>query len=101
MTDWSALLDEFEDRLDRCRRLLESSGGTDDPIDEIDLGPWPPADATSEPLPPQLADRARRCLERADELEKAIVARRAELPALRPTVRNRRASGFSSLSTHL
>lgn len=83
MSDWSAALDQFEARLDQFRSVLGDDG-------RPAKGLWPPADLIGVPLPPELADRARSLLEKANELEGELVARRAELPARRPAVRHRR-----------
>ncbi|MEL7157866.1 MAG: hypothetical protein AAFN30_14905 [Actinomycetota bacterium] len=103
MTDWSELLDRFEARLARCRRLLDDSiaDGAPEIGTGFELGPWPPPGAPTGPLPPELASRARRCLDEADALAARLEDHRRQLPPVRSQVRNRRASGFSSVSTHL
>ena len=85
MTDWSTALDQFEARLEEFRSVLGDDG-------RPAKGLWPPPDLIGVPLPPELAERAQTLLDRARELEGQLVARRAELPARRQTVRHRRRS---------
>lgn len=94
MTDWAAALDQFEDRLDSCRSLLDSDT---DP----DMRPWPPVDLVSEQLPEHLMARAEQLVTRATELERELIERRASLPEPRPTVRRRRNPGLPRMSTEL
>lgn len=93
MSDWDAALDQFEARLEEFRSVLSSDG-------QPAKGLWPPADLIGVPLPPELADRATALLAKASELEAQLVARRAELPARRTTVRHR-PRRTSSIYTHL
>lgn len=80
---WSSALDQFEARLEQFRSVLAEKG-------QPAKGVWPPADIVGVPLPPELADRARKLLEQARDLEGQLVARRSELPAKRNAVRHRK-----------
>ncbi len=99
MTDWSSLLDTFEERVAHCRRLLDTEPTAESAT--IELGPWPPPDAPSEPLPAELETRARQALSAAEDLQVALEERRRSLPPPRRGATNRRASGFSTVSKHL
>lgn len=83
MSDWPQALDLFEARLEEFRSVLGEDG-------RPAKGLWPPPELIGVPLPPELADRAKHLLDRANELEGQLVAKRAELPARRQTVRHRR-----------
>lgn len=92
---WLEALDEFERRLEAFRRVLEPGGRPPG-------GLWPSSELAGHPLPPDLADRARRLLERAEEVEGELVARRTELPAPhRAPTRHRRSPSPSSIYTAL
>ena len=94
MIGWPEALDDFERRLDQCQAVLDADA---EPLP----GVWPPADLTSDPIPVELIDRAQELLARSRELERELMTRRAELPTLRSSVRHRRPTTFSSISTEL
>ena len=94
MTGWAAALDGFEENLAGYRALLTDDTG---PMP----GLWPPPELAGVPMPPDQAARARRLLAEARELEGRLVARRAELPALRGGGPNRRTTPHPSFLTEL
>jgi hypothetical protein len=92
---WREALDEFERRLEEFRAVLQPDG-------QPPPGLWPPADLIGVPLPPDLADRARRLLNRARAIEGELLARRTELPApKRAPTRHRRRPVSSTVYTAL
>lgn len=94
MMTWTTALDHFEQQLAQCRDVLDNDA---DP--SIDI--WPPADLTTDPIPPEEVERARNLLTAAFELEAELLARRAALPSPRPSVRRRRQPRSSVVSTEL
>ncbi|MEM7324494.1 MAG: hypothetical protein AAF531_15500 [Actinomycetota bacterium] len=94
MSVWADALDDFEQRLDAFRTVLDDG--------EAPSGLWPPRDVIDVPLPPELADRARALMTRAKELEGELIARRDSLPTPRPATRNHRVPpAFSTFSRDL
>ena len=94
-TTWPEALDQFEQRLQGFLDVLQPDG-------EPPGGIWPPSDLIGQPLPPELADRARSLLDRARGVEAQLVARRTELPPpQRAPVRHRRRPVTSTISTAL
>ncbi len=92
---WVEALDEFERRLAGFRAVLRPDGEPPD-------GVWPPPDLIGQPLPPDLAERARDLLAAARVVEGELVARRTELPAPhRAPVRHRRRPVSSTVFTAL
>ncbi|MGI9597403.1 MAG: hypothetical protein ACR2QK_14665 [Acidimicrobiales bacterium] len=91
--DWSAALDQFEQRLVEFRSVLDDGRPA--------TGLWPPPDLVDVPFPPEQADRARTLLALARELEGELVAKRDALPAPRPAGKTRRTTPHSSFLTEL
>lgn len=92
---WAGALDDFERRLEQFQSVLEPGG-------EPPTGMWPPADLIGQPLPAELAGRARELLDRARAVEGRLSARQTELPApQRAAVRHRRRPVSSTVYTAL
>lgn len=94
MMSWATALDQFEQQLVQAREVLDNDA---DPSTDI----WPPADLTTDPIPSEEVERARNLLTAAFEIEAELLSRRAALPSPRPSVRRRRQTSYSVVSTEL